>query len=79
MKKMSETIVFFGSGPVAARSLEYLSKILKSKLSLQSLSQPIIRRFPRAKNCKPAGLKNIYGHRQTNSRLGFSDKPSGAS
>src|SRR5581483_1925272 len=61
MKKMSETIVFFGSGPVAAEALKLLSASFNIEAVItkpQPEHHP--EKFPVIKAAEELGLKIIY-------------------
>jgi len=73
---MSETIVFFGSGPVAARSLEYLSKIFEIEAVITK-PKPANHKedFPVLKTANQLGLKISTVTDKQTLDLVFSDKP----
>lgn len=83
MKKMSETVVFFGSGPVAAKSLELLSKHCDIE-AVVTKPKPVHHRgdFPVITTAKLLGLpvhtasnkaelSDIFSKRPFKSRLGI--------
>ncbi len=82
MTKISKTIVFFGSGPVALKSLEHLSSIfyieaiITKPKKMQQKDTPPVEEFAKNNNLKvffadnKEELENIFNHNKFSSELG---------